>query len=146
MQSTDRDPKLRRGFTLMEMTVIALLVGVIATLAAPRLFPTRELRDDVTSHRQLAILRNAIEMYRAHSGYYPPAHKLPAVVETLIHEPFASPVYGPLRGNSVVHYDLDTNVAKEVESEPNVAAGWAYKPANGTIKFNVSSDDVSASW
>ena len=146
MQLTDRTPAPRRGFTLMEMTVIALLVGVIATLAAPRLFPARERMDDVTSHRQLAILRNAIEMYRAHSGYYPPANKLPAIVETMIHEPFASPVYAPLRGNSVVYYDLDANVAKEVESEPSVSAGWAYKPANGTIKFNVSSEDVSASW
>ncbi|EMI20823.1 type II secretion protein [Rhodopirellula maiorica SM1] len=146
MRTLDRLATARRGFTLAEMTVIALLIGVVVTLAAPRLLPDGDPVNDVPSRRQLAILRNAIEMYRAHAGFYPPANKLPEVMETLLHEPLAPPVYAPLNGRSTVYYDLDHNVAKEVVTQPNAEAGWAYKPANGTIKFNVSPRDVSANW
>lgn len=146
MLPTDRTTAARRGFTLIEMTVIALLVGVVATLAAPRLFPDSDDVNDVPSRRQLAILRNAIEMYRAHAGFYPPANQLPEVMETLFHKPLASPAYSPLRGRSSVYYDLDRNVAQEVLTQPDAEAGWAYKPANGTLKFNVSPRDVSANW
>ncbi|GAA5505725.1 hypothetical protein [Novipirellula caenicola] len=146
MLPIDRLAAARRGFTLAEMTVIALLIGIVVTLAAPRMLPDGDPVNDVPSRRQLAILRNAIEMYRAHAGFYPPANKLPEVMETLLHEPLASPVYSPLQGRNTVYYDLDRDVAEEVVPQPNAKAGWAYKPANGTLKFNVSSHDVSANW
>ena len=62
---------MRKGFSLIEMVIVILILGIIAAVAAPRMFDTATTAEQNTTRQQLAVLRNAIEMYRARSGIYP---------------------------------------------------------------------------
>ena len=52
--------KKRQGFSLIEMVIVILILGIIAAVAAPRMFDTAEQAEINTTRQQLAVLRNAI--------------------------------------------------------------------------------------
>ncbi|MGH7201334.1 MAG: response regulator [Planctomycetaceae bacterium] len=63
--------KSRRGFTLVELVVVILLLGIIAAIAAPRMFDTADRARENSTRQSLTIVRNAIELYRVENGVYP---------------------------------------------------------------------------
>lgn len=136
----------RRGFSLIEMVIVILILGIIAAVAAPRMFDTAATAEENTTRQQLGVMRNAIEMYRARSGIYPPANMLPEAMATMLNGPFPAPTIGTVRDNAVVYYDTNTDTTVPVA--PNIAqsAGWAYKPANGSLKLNVDAGEIGAEW
>lgn len=142
-----RRTKKRRGFSLIEMVIVILILGIIAAVAAPRMFDTAEQAEINTTRQQLAVLRNAIEMYRAQNGTYPTNGNLPTAMAEMLNGPFPHPTIGPVRGLDGVYYDT-TTTADPVVPVPDGAAGWAYKPHNGSLKLNLdpAGSDVGKDW
>lgn len=136
---------LRKGFSLIEMVIVILILGIIAAVAAPRMFDTATTAEQNTTRQQLAVLRNAIEMYRARSGIYPPVNKLPEAMSTMLNGPFPSPSIGSVRDDASVYYDSDSDTATPVSPSPS-SGGWAYKPVNGSLKLNVDVQEVGYEW
>ena len=137
----------RSGFSLIEMVIVILILGIIAAVAAPRMFDTAEQAEINTTHQQLAVLRNAIEMYRAQNGSYPANGNLPTAMAEMLNGPFPSPTIGPVRGLAAVYYDTTTTPAPVIPS-PDGTSGWAYKPHNGSLKLNLdpAGTDVGKDW
>lgn len=138
--------QLRTGFSLIEMVIVILILGIIAAVAAPRMFDTATTAEQNTTRQQLAVLRNAIEMYRARSGIYPPMNDLPLAMTNMLNGPFPAPAIGSVRGDTSVYYDSSSDTATSVVPDSNQAGGWAYKPANGSLKLNVEVSEVGADW
>jgi len=136
----------RNGFSLIEMVIVILILGIIAAVAAPRMFDTATTAEENTTRQQLAVLRNAIEMYRARSGIYPPVNALPDAMATMLNGPFPAPSIGSVRGDDDVYYDSDSDTTIPVAPDESQDGGWAYKPANGSLKLNVGSAEVGADW
>ncbi|TWT93985.1 prepilin-type N-terminal cleavage/methylation domain-containing protein [Stieleria varia] len=136
----------RKGFSLIEMVIVILILGIIAAVAAPRMFGTAEQAEKNTTRQQLAVLRNAIEMYRAQNGSYPAANALPTAMTALLNGPFPAPTIGSARGDAAVYYDTDTNTSTPVVADSTAAGGWAYKPANGSVKLNVAATEEGFNW
>jgi general secretion pathway protein G len=136
----------RKGFSLIEMVIVILILGIIAAVAAPRMFDTATTAEQNTTRQQLAVLRNAIEMYRARSGIYPTAGNLPLAMADMLNGPFPAPSIGDVRGDAGVYYDNDADVAVPVTPDSGQTGGWAYKPANGSLKLNVDSGEIGADW
>lgn len=137
--------KPRKGFSLIEMVIVILILGIIAAVAAPRMFDTAATAEQNTTRQQLAVLRNAIEMYRARSGTYPATGNLPAAMSTMLNGPFPSPSIGTVRNDSTVYYDSDTDTSTSAAPNPG-SGGWVYKPVNGTLKLNIIAPEVGADW
>ncbi len=138
--------QLRKGFSLIEMVIVILILGIIAAVAAPRMFDTATTAEENTTRQQLAVLRNAIEMYRAREGAYPASGELPNAMATMLNGPFPAPSIGSVRNESGVYYDPDADTAIAVAPDSAQPGGWAYKPANGSLKLNVDGAEVGADW
>ena len=137
---------IRGGFSLIEMVIVILILGIIAAVAAPRMFDTAATAEENTTRQQLGVMRNAIEMYRARSGVYPATGELPNAMATMLNGPFPAPTIGDVRNNNNVYYDSDANTAVNVVASASADAGWAYKPANGSLKLNVAPGEQGAEW
>jgi prepilin-type N-terminal cleavage/methylation domain-containing protein len=134
------------GFALVEMVIVILAIGIVAVVAAPRLFNAESRAERDQTRQQLTVLRSAIELYQAQSGVYPPIHQLPHVMASMLNGPFPSPTIGSVRGDGQVYYDLDSDVDMPVVADASQPGGWAYKPVNGTLKLNVEPSEVGAEW
>lgn len=60
----------RKGFTLIELILVIIIIGVITTLAVPHYHKTNAIAREKTILNALEILHNANELYLARYGYY----------------------------------------------------------------------------
>lgn len=61
----------RGGFSLVELTVVVLIMGILAAVAAPKLFNKMDEAKDNGTRQSLAVVRGAIEAHFANEGAYP---------------------------------------------------------------------------
>lgn len=62
-----------RAFSLVELVIVIVIIGVIAAIAIPRLSRGASGADESALRGDLAVLRNAIELYYAEHSAYPGA-------------------------------------------------------------------------
>lgn len=61
----------RRGFTLIEVLVVIVVIAVLATVVAPNLFQHVGMARETAARSQMEILGVALDSYRLHVGRYP---------------------------------------------------------------------------
>ncbi len=59
------------GFTLLEMLVVLVIIGLIVGLVGPRLFTRVDHSRVQTAETQIRMLRNALETFRLDVGRFP---------------------------------------------------------------------------
>lgn len=62
---------LNRGFTLLEMIVVLVIIGLIMGLVGPRLFSQADKAKVQTAETQVKMLKGALETMRLDTGRYP---------------------------------------------------------------------------
>ncbi|MFQ5353812.1 MAG: type II secretion system major pseudopilin GspG [Thermodesulfobacteriota bacterium] len=60
-----------KGFTLIEIIVVVIIIGLLATLVAPRFFGKVDQSRVKTTYAQIELLGAALDMYRLDIGDYP---------------------------------------------------------------------------
>lgn len=59
------------GFTLLELLVVMVIIGLLAAYVAPRYFSQVGKSEVRSAQAQVAALRNALDTYRLDVGQYP---------------------------------------------------------------------------
>jgi general secretion pathway protein G len=71
MKGLRKNLKNKKGFTLVELLVVMVIIGLLAALVAPRLFPKLGKGKQAAAKAQIELLGQALDQYRLDVGSYP---------------------------------------------------------------------------
>lgn len=124
----------RKAFTLVELVVVILVIGIIAAVAAPKLFDTAgDARINSTVHT-LSVLRDSVELYKSTNGSYP-ADK--TAIETMLKGPFPKNQISAAANNATLSV-----VTAGTALSAGGAQDWKYDSTSGEVIINTSGYDT----
>jgi general secretion pathway protein G len=136
-----------RGFSLLEIVIVVMIIGIIATIAAPKLLGTSQQAVDNGLRQSLSVIRTAIDSYSAEK-----AGDLPGADGQ--EQTFKNDLVNYLRGNEFPTCPVGAarnNVIRMMAGNGSVAGtiggtaashSWVYKFETGD--FHVNSTDLSS--
>jgi general secretion pathway protein G len=126
----------RSAFSLVELVVVVLIIGILAAVAAPRMFDTAGDARDAATKASLGIIRDSVELYKSQNGSYPPAATFTTAIKPYIKGTFpkvqTTSVPSANQNNSVV-----ANAGNPIAT-PAGTQGWAYNETTGEFVINHS--------
>ena len=82
MNSNSNTVNKQKGFTLLEIMVVIVILGILASLVVPNLMGNKDKADRQKVVSDLVALENALDMYRLDNSNYPSTDQgLRALVE-----------------------------------------------------------------
>lgn len=61
----------KTGFTLVELLIVMVILGLLASIVAPRMFSKVDSARQGTAKAQMQVIATALDSYRLDIGYYP---------------------------------------------------------------------------
>jgi prepilin-type N-terminal cleavage/methylation domain-containing protein len=141
------------GFSLLELVIVIVIMGIVAAVAIPRMSRGSAGAADAALSGNLAVLRNAIDMYAGeHNGAYPAVGTIANQLTLYSSSTGATNAtktstyaYGPyLRKVPKLPVGAEkgsTNIAAAAAS----GVGWVYTAASGTIVSNTTASEKDSS-
>ena len=88
--------KKRSGFTLLELIVVIIVLGLLAGLVAPQIFGRVSEAKTTTAKTQMALIGTALDNFRLDNGSYPTTDQgLQVLRDTPTREPIPTNWKGP---------------------------------------------------
>lgn len=149
----NRATRKNQGFSLLELVIVVVIIGIIAAIAIPRLSRGSAGAADSALNGNLAVLRNAIDMYGAeHSGTYPTAaniaNQLTQFTDANSDAQATSDtthIYGPYI-RRIPKLPVGAKKGKTgIAAATGETVGWIYTAATGEIKSNTTDSEKDAS-
>jgi general secretion pathway protein G len=81
--------KAQEGFTLIELMIVIVIIGILATLLIPRIMERPEEARRIKAKADIKTIESALKLYKIDTGNYPTTEQ---GIEALIRKPDTSPV------------------------------------------------------
>jgi len=133
----------RSAFTLVELVVVILILGILAGVAAPKLLKTSGTATDNGIRQTLSIVRDAIELYTAENGgALPPCANTTTSLQTAL-TPYIRGTFPICPVGAKNNEVAATGTAGTTVANPSPTEGWMYNTEDGTFicNFAVLSND-----
>ena len=78
----------RTGFTLVEILVVVVILGLLASLVIPNIIDSGDQAKRTAASVQIKAIEQALDMYRLHNGFYPTTEQ---GLEALVTKPSTNP-------------------------------------------------------
>lgn len=147
-QNTQLQRKLVWGFTLVEILIVAAIIGILAAIVIPEFQDYLQQAKESAAKETLQITRNAIERYAAKNGGIAPGYlgnntEAP-MLEVEFYLRMLKDSYIITRPKNPFN-NLTTikmiNNADELPAAATGAYGWIYKPLTKTFKMDWPGND-----
>lgn len=124
----------RSAFTLVELVVVIMILGILAGVAAPKLLNTSKTATDNGIRQTLAIVRDAIEIYTADNGALPPCANATTSLQTAL-KPY---IRGSFPTNPVGTKDANVTATTTtpIVADGTPVNGWKYNTSTGEFICN----------
>ncbi len=141
----------RRAFSLIELVIVVVIIGIIGAIAIPRMSRGAAGAADSSLVADLAVMRSAIDLYKAeHGGTLPSFSTFEAQLTTYTNDA------GATNASKTPEYYLGTylreipslkvgsNKGKNgiVATQGGTAAGWVYDETTGAISANLPDTEL----
>ncbi len=129
----------KSGFTLVELVVVIMILGILAGVAAPSMINTSGAATDNGIRQTLSIVRDAIELYTADTARNPNPGVPPAFTNSANFHLLLSPYIRGTFPNCPVGAQAGANTVVEVDQllvSTDATGPWRYDPDNGEFRVN----------
>jgi prepilin-type N-terminal cleavage/methylation domain-containing protein len=150
MKSPRAEPNY--GFSLIELVIVVVIIGIIGAITIPRMSRGAAGAADSALVANLAVLRNAIDLFATeHTGTYPAVGTI-EIQLTQYSDTFgatsatkdAKHIYGPyLRAVPTLPVGAKKNSTGIADADGG-GVGWIYTFASGTIRANTTTETDTA--
>jgi general secretion pathway protein G len=79
----------QRGFTLLEIMVVVVILGILAALVVPKIISRPDEARVIAAKQDIASLMSALKLYRLDNGRYPTTEQ---GLQALVIKPTAPPI------------------------------------------------------
>ena len=89
MNITKQTIRNARGFTLIEILVVVVIIGILGAIIVPQIMKRPDQARIVRVHQDLASIQSALDMYKLDNGFYPTTDQ---GLDSLVTKPTTPPV------------------------------------------------------
>lgn len=119
--------KSKEGFTLIELMIVLLVLGVLATIAVPRFADMTGKANLVKAKTELKQVQTALELYNAEHGAYPSVDANDAAFKAVLADYLT---------------DGDLSDYTFTYTAPAGGKGYSVAAANGKVTLTISRTDI----
>lgn len=140
MTSTNRTHSRPGGFTLVEILIVVVILGILAAVVVPQFASASQSAQSSSMQGSLQIIRSQIELYHAHhDSTYPTIGQLGAAWNVLLARTDAAGnvgttdglhIYGPYIKKMPVNPFEDSQTVADTAAS---GVGWVYDEATGRV-------------
>ncbi len=132
----------RTGFTLIELVVVVMVIGIIAAIVAPKMINVTATATDNSAQQTLSVLRSAIDTYASqNNGAFPGTTQAQVYTQLLPYLRASSfpkcPIGSPTTPNGINVVSAGTELSGNADATST--CGWKYDCTTGEIIINSNS-------
>ncbi|KAB0612880.1 type II secretion system protein [Campylobacter hyointestinalis] len=130
---------MKKAFTLIELVFVIVILGVLASLAVPKIVGSSSDAEIVKAKTQIATIRTKIQLY-ANEKKLSGSQEYPNLEEEGKEGLFSAILDNPIKAKTDQKYGWSKNGDKYTFSTPNKSVTFTYDKENGKFECNIDDD------